>query len=59
MVEKMCRLCFEEKTPLIDLFAPKGVQLNAANVIRLHFPDEVKTNNIYHQQYIFECELQL
>lgn len=41
MTEKSCRLCFEKKLKSIGIFTRKGVKLNIARTVRVHFPDEV------------------
>lgn len=44
MSETLCRLCFIEKPKRISIFGGKGVRQKTAQVIRLHFPDEVRTD---------------
>lgn len=41
MAEQNCRLCYEKKPKSIGIFTVKGVKLNMADTIRMHFPDEV------------------
>lgn len=46
MTVETCRLCFEKKRRPISIFTGKGIKLNIAETIRLHFRDEV--NNWFH-----------
>lgn len=41
MSKELCRLCFVEKARPIDIFSAKGIELNIAETIRVHFADEV------------------
>lgn len=41
MSRRLCRLCFLERTRPIGIFSAKGIELNIAEAIRLHFTDEV------------------
>lgn len=45
MVEEICRLCFKKNTraehATIGIFSAKGLELNIAEILRKHFPDEV------------------
>lgn len=44
MVKKICRLCFKKATKPISIFGAKGINLNIAEILRIHFPDEVNAN---------------
>lgn len=43
MTEKICRLCFGKYFRPFSIFGLKGMRLNVAKLIRMHFPDEVRT----------------
>lgn len=45
MVKKLCRLCFKHSTKPIGIFSSKGIELNIAEIIRGHFPDEVNNHS--------------
>lgn len=44
MVKKICRLCFKNATKPIGIFSAKGINHNIAEILRIHFPDEVNAN---------------
>lgn len=41
MVGKICRLCFETKSRPLAIFTARGIKLKIADIIRLHFSNEV------------------
>lgn len=41
MTKQNCRLCFKTKSKLIGIFTTRGIELDVADTIRTHFPDEV------------------
>lgn len=41
MVKKICRLCFKKATKPIGIFSATGIKLNIAEILRIHFADEV------------------
>lgn len=43
-MQKTCRLCFKKAIEPIDIFSAKGINLNIAETLRTHFPDEVNKN---------------
>lgn len=48
MVKKICRLCFKKAKKLIGIFKAKGIELDIAKILRLHFPDEVPFFQLAH-----------
>lgn len=54
MVKKICRLCFKKANQLIGIFTAKGIELNIAEILRLHFPDEVRFSVCTHATFSFE-----
>lgn len=53
MVENDCRLCFEKKSTLIAIFTSNGIELEIAEIIRKHLPDEVSLSRRLHNYWNF------
>lgn len=47
MVQQVCRLCFKEDSQPIGIFSAEGIELKMAEVLRLHFPDEVNSKHAH------------
>lgn len=62
MIGEICRLCFKKEMGPIGIFSAKGVKLDIANLIHLHFLDEVSsriksiaTNDCIHCNFFPFC----
>lgn len=42
MTNNICRLCFDEKPTLIDIFTSKDIQFDIVNALCVHFQDKVQ-----------------